>query len=112
MTSEAKPLIDKCRDALDAYFTQYPNPNLQASCMGALFKFLKDNPELNGNLNGWMGGLVYAVDNDGIISPCGVRGMLNADFEKAWGVTMGTIRKRSWAIRMVLKWTDILSSNR
>jgi len=106
MIREAQSLHDECREALDAYFEKHPNPNLQASCAGALFKLLKLKPALTGKLNGWLGGLVYAVANDAR-NACGVDGVLNADFSAAWGVSMNTIRNRSWEIKRLFGWSYV-----
>ena len=99
----AQPLAYECRDALDAYFSKHPNPALQAACLPALDELLKRDVKLTGALAGWMGGLVYAVANDAKF-PCGVDGVLNADFSAAWGVTMNTIRRRAAEIKRAFGW--------
>ena len=46
---------------------------------------------LRGKPGGWAGGIVHAMTH----RTCGIPGVLNADAEKAFGATIGIIRKRS-----------------
>ena len=47
---------------------------------------------------GWAAGLVYAIGSRGV----GVLDVFNRDLEKAFGVSMGTVYKRAWAIKRLL----------
>ena len=84
----------QCREHLDHFFVHYRSPELERSCRKA-FRFLAalDEP-LRGKPEGWAAGIVYAVASR-YCRPCGVPGILNADFEQFFGVSRSTIRKRS-----------------
>jgi hypothetical protein len=53
---------------------------------------------LRGTPGGWAGGVVYAVGSRG----CGVPGVMNADLEKVFGASIGTIRKRAMQVKQGL----------
>lgn len=88
-----------CQDCLKWFFSEYKClVHLQDKSVAVLRLLVASGVRLTGNPAGWAAGIVYAVANDGRF-PCGVPGFLNADFEKAFGVTMSTVRKRAWAVR-------------
>ena len=92
----------ECLQVLNAFFTRHPNPQLQAWAMGSFQKLLKRGVQLTGSPAGWMAGLVYAVANHGK-RPCGVDGLLNAEFTEAFGgVSMSTVRSRAATIQQML----------
>ena len=84
----------QCREHLDRFFASYRNAALKRSCQKALrFLTALDDP-VRGKPEGWAAGIVYAVANR-YCRPCGVPGILNADFERFSGVSRSTIRKRA-----------------
>lgn len=90
-----------CRDCLDTFFASYRHPELQKRVAKALRFLLASGEPLLGKPAGWAAGIVYALANDGRF-PCGVPGVLNADIEEFFGVSMGTIRKRAAHVQRAL----------
>lgn len=84
----------ECRVLIDQYFAACPDHAKQKQAYKFLWMLRASEKPIQGKVNGWAGGIVYFVVNDGRI-PCGVPGMLNADLEKLMGVSMGTIRTRA-----------------
>ncbi|MFB3893593.1 MAG: hypothetical protein ACE15C_16390 [Phycisphaerae bacterium] len=80
------------------FFEKFPNDELRDAVSVALALLLKRQRDFPGEPGGWAGGIVYAVGTIG----CGVPGVLNADLEKAFGTTMGTIRWRAEQVRQIL----------
>ena len=89
----------ECRALIDRYFATCPDPAKQKQAHKVLRMLRASEQPLQGKVNGWAGGIIYFVVNDGCGFPCGVPGMLNADFEKLMGASMGTIRKRAARVR-------------
>jgi len=88
-----------CRQLYAHFFGQYPNGELQELTDRALAALLKREADFSGQAAGWAAGIVYAVGSMG----CGVPGVLNADFEKAFGTTMSTARKRAAEVKCLLE---------
>ena len=83
-----------CREHLDRFFESYPDPTMQRSALKAL-RFLASRREpLAGKSEGWAAGIIYGLAARHR-RPCGVPGILNADFELFFGVSMSTVRKRA-----------------
>jgi len=98
MTATNEPMDKACQDLLDAFFERHPNDELRDQVGQVLALLLDRDMALRGVLGGWAGGIVYATGGTG----CGVPGVMNSDLEKAFGVTMGTIRRRAGQIRREL----------
>ncbi len=83
-----------CRAQLDRFFAAHPDATMRKRAMKALRILRGSEKPLKGKPEGWAAGIIYAVATDGHI-PCGVPGLLNAEFEQLMGVTMGTARYRA-----------------
>ena len=88
-----------CAELCASFFTKYPNDELRNLADQALAALRKLEMEFPGQAAGWAAGIVYAVGCSG----CGVPDVLNADFEKAFGTTMSTIRRRAAQVRRTLE---------
>ena len=100
MTAKNELMDKACQDLLDAFLEKHPNDGLRDRAHQALSSLLGRDMAMPGALGGWAGGIVYAVGSRG----CGVPEVMNADLEKAFGTTMGTIRKRAGRLRTT--WTS------
>jgi len=98
MTVTNKPVPPGLQQALDAYFAVHPDAELRAIASQTLSVLLMRDSDLPGAPGAWAGGIVYAVGSGG----CGVPGVLNSDLEKAFGASMGTIRRRARQVKEVL----------
>lgn len=94
MNTSDRELDLACKGYLDSFFTSYRHSALEKSAGKALRVLLASGKPLLGKPAGWAAGIVYAMANDGRY-PCGVPGVLNADVEDFFGVSIGTIRKRA-----------------
>jgi hypothetical protein len=92
------PTEQTCRRLLSAFFAKYPNAPLEDATGRALGSLVACKAPLPGKPGGWAGGVVYAVSSIGV----GVPGVLNAELEEAFGVSMSTIYKRAARIRDLL----------
>ncbi|MCL2639659.1 MAG: hypothetical protein FWD53_02325 [Phycisphaerales bacterium] len=90
-----------CQRHLDRFFLQWPNQVMQKRANRALRLLRATEKPLKGKTEGWAAGLVYFVTTDGRF-PCGVPGVLNAEFEKFMSVNMNTARKRAAQIREIV----------
>jgi len=95
MTATNEPMNKACQDLLDAFFERYPNDELRDQVGQILASLVGRGTTMAGAPGGWAGGIVYAVGSSG----CGVPGVMNADLEKAFGTTMGTIRRRAEQVK-------------
>ena len=86
--------IRRCQDHLDCFFIRYPDPTLQQRAGKALRFLASGNDPLAGKPEGWAAGIIYALASRGR-QACGVPGILNAEFEQFFGVSMSTVRKRA-----------------
>ncbi|MBM4037692.1 MAG: hypothetical protein FJ290_04185 [Planctomycetes bacterium] len=83
-----------CQRYLDRFFRSYPDPALQKRATKALRFLAAGDGPLAGKPAGWAAGIIYALVNRGRRG-CGVPGILNAEIERFFGVSMGTVRKRA-----------------
>ena len=84
----------ECQASLDRFFAARPDAATQKRANKALRMLRSTETPLKGNAQGWAAGVIYAMYNDGHV-PCGVPGVLNAEFEQLMGTTMGTARYRA-----------------
>ena len=90
-----------CRQHLERFFGDHPNPAMQKSALKALRFLAACDKPLLGKPKGWAAGIIYALATRDRCA-CGVPGVLNSDFEQFFGVSMGTIRKRAAQIEELL----------
>ena len=86
---------EACRRLLAAFFAKHPNDQLRGQSEDVLKALEKKDHPLPGKPGGWAAGIVYAVG----CTICGVPGVLNAELEKAFGVSMSTVRRRAAGVR-------------
>jgi len=98
MIARIDPFEETCARLFDAFFRKYPNDELWKRTAAALLAVMKRQKDFPGKHEGWAAGILFAVCSRG----CGVPDVMNADLEKAFDVTMSTIRKRAWAIKRLL----------
>lgn len=89
-----RQITQACRRHLERFFRSYPDSALQERATKALRFLAAGDAELAGKPAGWAAGIIYALANRGRRA-CGVPGILNAEFEQFFGVSMGTVRKRA-----------------
>lgn len=94
MNTSDREMEQACRDLLDSFFASYRHREMQKSAGKALRFLLASGEPLLGKPPGWAAGIAYALTTAGRY-PCGVPGVLNADVEEFFGVSMGTICKRA-----------------
>jgi len=92
MNAISRSFEETCAELFAGFFEQFPNDRLRSLTTEALTLVLKYRSEFPGKPAGWAGGIVYAV---GCTCGCGVGDVPNADLEKAFDSSMGTIRKRA-----------------
>jgi len=92
-----------CRRHLERFFGNSPKSALQKRATKALRFLAAGDVQLAGKPAGWAAGIVYALANRGRRA-CGVPGILNAEVEQFFGVSMGTVRKRA---AQVLRATEV-----
>ena len=102
MTHGTEEFEQACQASLDLYFEAHPDRVLAARLKKALRILVAIGGPLKGEPAGWAAGLVYWITNEGGRIPCGVPGVLNADLEKCFGITMSTIRKRAAQVGPIL----------
>ena len=91
----------ECQQHLNRFFVQWPNPILQEKCNKVLKLLRASDKPLLGKIEGWAAGIIYFTANDGKY-PCGVPGVLNAEFAAFMGVPMETARQRSGRVRDIV----------
>ena len=87
-----KPFEKTCWEFLAAFLERFPNAQLQVRVHSALPQMLAKKKVFSGKPGGWAGGLVHALGNR---TGAGVPGILNRELEEVFGVSIGTIHKRS-----------------
>ena len=92
----------QCRDHLDRFFASHRDATMQKSVTKALRFLAAGDEPMGGKPEGWAAGIIYALVNRDRRA-CGVPGMLNAEVEEFFGVTMGTIRKRAAQVERALE---------
>jgi hypothetical protein len=99
----AKPTpAQQCCEHLDRFFATYHDPTMQKSAMKALRFLAACDGSLSGKPEGWAAGIVYFIANRGG-RPCGVPGLLNADFALFFRVSMSVIRRRAAQVERALE---------
>ena len=98
MHAEDRQFEGACAKLYIEFFEKFPNDDLRDLVSQALTLLLKRKTDFPGEPGSWAGGIVYAVGSGG----CGVSGVMNTELEKAFGTTMGTIRKRAEEVKQVL----------
>ena len=91
-----------CSDHLDRFFVSYGDTKMQKAAMKALRYLAAGDEPMRGKPEGWAAGIVYALANRDRRA-CGVPGMLNAEFEEFFGVTMSTVYKRAAQVERALE---------
>jgi len=92
--ANTSPSVETCRQNLERFFRHYPDQVMQESAMKALRFLASGGKPLAGKPEGWAAGILYYLANR-YKRPCGVAGILNAEFEQFFGVSMDTVRKRA-----------------
>ncbi|MGC9457336.1 MAG: DUF6398 domain-containing protein [Halothiobacillaceae bacterium] len=90
-----------CRERLNRFFTSYRDTKLRTTAMKALRFLAAGDEPMRGKPEGWAAGIIYALANRDRRA-CGMTGMLNAELEEFFGVTMGTIRRRAEQVKQAL----------
>jgi hypothetical protein len=88
---------------LDRYFAVQPHKLMQKRANKALRMLRASEKPIAGKPEGWAAGIIYAVGTYDR-PPVGVPDVLNADFEKLIGVSMGTARRRAAQVRELMEW--------
>jgi len=83
-----------CKEHLERFFRNYPDPMAQKLAMKILRIVDVCDVPLTGKPEGWAAGIIYALATRGR-QACGVPGLLNAEFEEFFHVSMSTVRKRA-----------------
>jgi len=92
-----------CQAMLDRFFGAHPDATMQRRASKTLRMLRASEKPLKGNVDGWAAGIIYAVTTDGRF-PCGVPGVLNAEFAELMGVSMETARYRAARVRELVVW--------
>jgi hypothetical protein len=95
-------LQNQCRKHLDRFFTSYCDTKMQRAAMKALRFLAAGDEPMRGKPEGWAAGIIYALANRDRRA-CGVPGMLNAEVEEFFGITMGTVRKRATQVERAIE---------
>jgi len=102
MTETNQDIQKLCREHLDRFFASYRDTVMQKSAMKALRFLVAGDEPMGGKPEGWAVGIIYALANRDRRA-CGVPGMLNAEVEQFFGVTMNTIRRRAAQVQRALE---------
>lgn len=86
--------IEFCREHLDRFFPSNGDAKMQKTAMKALRLLAADDEPMRGKPEGWAAGIVYALANRDRRA-CGLPGMLNAEFDDFFGVTMSKVYNRA-----------------
>jgi len=91
-----------CREHLDRFFASYRDMAMQKSAMKALRFLVTGDEPMGGKPEGWAAEMIYALSNRDRRA-CGVPGMLNAEVEQFFGVTMNTVRRRAAQVERAME---------
>jgi len=91
-----------CREHIERFFASYGDPGMQKSAMKALRFLAAGDEPMRGKPEGWAAGIIYALANRDRRA-CGVPGMLNAEVEQFFGVTMNTVRRRAAQVEQAME---------
>ena len=94
--------MDQWREHLDRFFASYGDPAMQKGAMKALRFLAASNEPMRGKPESWAAGIVHAMATRGRRA-CGVPGILNADFEWFFGVSMSTVRRRAAQVERAME---------
>jgi len=98
----AVDIVQTCREHLERFFAGYDNPELRDRALKAVRFLAAAEKAPAGNPAGWAAGIVYAMANRYCI-PCGVPGLLNAEFTAMMGVSMETVRTRAAQFNRIIE---------
>ncbi len=87
--------VHACKQHLDRFFRSYPDPVMQESAVKSLRFLAAGDQPLPGKPEGWAAGILYYCLANRYRRPCGVAGILNAEFERFYDVSMDTVRNRA-----------------
>ena len=90
-----------CELALNHFFADYPDEKLEEELKKACRFLVVSGDPLKGDPAGWAAGLVFWKWKEKALFG-GLPGVSNADFERCFGVTMSTIRKRGAQAKSIL----------
>jgi hypothetical protein len=99
MKTDDRSFEATCRQLYANFFDRYPNDKLQGLANQALAALLMQKIAFPGQAAGWAAGIIYTAAG----GVCGNCGALNADFERAFGTTMSTVRKRAAQVEHLLE---------
>ena len=102
MTVTNQGVQQQCREHLDRFFASYRDAAMKKNAMKALRFLVASDEPLGGKSQGWAAGIIYALATRGRRA-CGVPGILNADFEQFFGVSMSTVRKRAAQVERAME---------
>lgn len=88
------PIMQGCREHLGRFFKSHGDPLMQNRAIKVLRFLAAGDDPLAGKPEEWAAGIIYALATRGH-QPCGVPGILNAEFEQFFGVLMSTVRNRA-----------------
>ncbi len=94
MPSEKLDYEKACCVCLDDFFSCHGGQGMERNAKKILRFLVAGEEKMGGKPEGWAAGAVYALANRNKWA-CGVVGILNADFECFFGVSMSTVRKRA-----------------
>ena len=92
----------QCREHLDRFLASHRDTSMQKDAMKPLRLLAAGDDPLSGKPEGWAAGIIYALATRGRRAG-GVPGILNADFEQFFGVSMSTIRTRAAQVERALE---------
>lgn len=101
MNATTPEFESECRKQLDRFFAAHPDVTMEKRAHKALRLLRASETPLKGKVEGWAAGIIYAVGTYDR-PPVGVPGVLNSEFEKVMGVSMGTARTRAATVREFL----------
>jgi len=102
MVSTERNFERTCNRCIERFCDRYGDRTMQKRAVKALrFIMVSDQP-LRGKPEGWAAGIIYALATRGH-QACGVPGVLNADLEHLFGVTMSTVRRRAAQVGRALR---------
>ncbi len=101
MTDTSRSFEEDCRQYLDRFFIQWPDAATQERVNKTLRLLRASEKPLQGKAQGWAAGIIYFAATDGRF-PCGVPGVLNAEFAEFMGVSMETARDRAARVKEIV----------
>jgi len=91
-----------CREHIDRFFASYSDTAMQKSAMKTLRFLAAGDEPMRGKPEGWAAGIIYALANRDRRA-CGMPGMLNAEVEQFFGVTVNTVRRRAAQVQRAME---------